>query len=71
MCFLTFHRGSDEQLGRSYSRAERGTETEADSFSTTEVLVFETRKQSFPNVLDKEEWEEAWEGEEKRERGCQ
>lgn len=45
MCSLTFHPGSDtDEDGGSYSRAERGTETEADPFSTTEVLVFKTKK---------------------------
>lgn len=39
----------------SNSRVERGTETEADSFSTAEVLVFKTRNQPFPNILDEGE----------------
>lgn len=38
---------------RSYSRAECGTEAEADSFSAAEVLVFKTEKQLFPNILEK------------------
>lgn len=39
----------------SYSRAERGTETEADPFSTPEVLVFKSGKEPLPDVLDRRE----------------
>lgn len=56
MYFFTFHPGIDTDEEReSYSRAERGTETEADSFSAAEVLMFKTRKQPFPNILEKGE----------------
>lgn len=43
---------------RSYSRGERGDETEADPFTRAEVLVFKSRKQPFPNVLDQREKKE-------------
>lgn len=47
----------------SYSRAERGDETEAYPFSRAEVLMFKSRKQPFPNVLDQRE---TWGGRDKK-----
>lgn len=39
----------------SYSHADRSTETKADSFSTAEVLMFETKDQPFPNELNRQD----------------